>query len=666
MSKYNRYEEPEMPESLVKLLTDDFSDSDPRREQRKRNSNGNRKKSANSKKKKPVSQNRKKQATSKKVSGKSTRPQKIAKPAKPAAAKKARPKSSVEGPKKSRQKSSAAPRKTRPIPQEATRKLPVIKDEPRKAGEKAKKKRLYEDEKTKRIAISSTKQTARKPVKNKAAKAEPRKKAVQKRKRKKRKAELKHIVSAIIYGILLVIGFIFTGGDKKKYISKEERKRLDFKFHKILSISVIAILVVVMIAIGVTPKQKISVAENRDLQQKPKFTISSYISGKYAKDFSKYLSDQFPDRQGLIKDKAKFDLAMGRKEVNGVYICKDGYLMEGFTEAAPEVTDAKVEAINKFVSQNPKLNVSMMIVPNKVEIYNNLFPKNAPVASQKEYLDYLKKKVDKKVNFVNLINTFDKLKNSTQLYYKTDHHWTSDGAYNAYVEYAKSKDIDPAQEKSYLKSLATNSFLGSLYYKNGAQIGKPEDIVLYLKDKPYPLLVKYYDTKNKTTTLYDADKLDGKDKYEVFTGGNHSQIKIRTNVKTKRKLLLIKDSYANSMLPFLINDFAEINVVDLRYYTGTMADILNNNEITDVLILYNVNTFNSDSSILNIFDPNYHAEDTNSSDDSSSLNKDKNSSNKTSDKKNSGQNSTKKSASSDKDKAGSASDKGKKSDNKKK
>ena len=217
--------------------------------------------------------------------------------------------------------------------------------------------------------------------------------------------------------------------------------------------------------------------------------------------------------------------------------------------------------------------------------------------------------VRKKVNFVNLITPFNRIKNSTQLYYKTDHHWTTDGAYKGYEEFSKSRDISPAQEKSFTKSLATDKFLGSLYYKNGAQIGEPENIILYLKEKPYPLLVKYYDTKEKVTTLYDADKLKGKDKYEIFTGGNHSQIKIRTNVKTKRKLLLIKDSYANAMLPFLINDFAEINVVDLRYYTGTMADILNNNEVTDVLILYNVNTFNTDPSILNIYDPDYHSQD---------------------------------------------------------
>ena len=600
--KYNRYEEPEMPESLRKLLTDDFSDSKrPRKAKKSRNKISGKSPSKASKKQSGLSKTKKRPNASKKSVNKNIKSDKNKKVTK-----------TVGSGKQNRAKvQTKAPRPTRPIAQEATRKIPVIRDETGRkiSQDRVRKQKLYEEEATKRIPISPAKKSSKK-----SQNGAVNRKAVKKKKKRKRRISIKQIVSAVIYAFLLVIGFIFTGGNKKKYINKEKRKRLDHNFHLILSFSAIGIIVLVMIASAISPKAEKSISENRTLQQRPKLTAQSVLTGKFSKDYGKYLSDQFPERQCMIKEKAKFDLLLGRKEINGVYICKDGYLMEGFTEASPEVTDAKIKAINNFVSQNPKLNVSMMLVPNKVEIYKNLLPKNAPSDSQKQYLDKMKEKIDKKVNFVNLITPFNRLKNSTQLYYKTDHHWTTDGAYKGYEEFSKSKDISPAQEKSFTKSLATDKFLGSLYYKNGAQIGKTEDIVLYLKDKPYPLLVKYYDTKEKVTTLYDARKLEGKDKYEVFTGGNHSQIKIRTNVKTKRKLLLIKDSYANAMLPFLINDFAEINVVDLRYYTGTMSDILNNNEVTDVLILYNVNTFNTDSSILNIYDPNYRSVDNESSD----------------------------------------------------
>nr|WP_307760190.1 DHHW family protein [uncultured Peptostreptococcus sp.] len=594
-NKYNRYEEPEMPESLRKLLTDDFSDSRRPGKRKSKKRPGKAPKKTN-KSKKNLSKSKKRPVAPKKPINKKTKTDRN---------KSARP--SVSPAKKPRPKvQPKASRPVKPIAQEATRKIPVIRDENgRKVSQdRARRQRLYEDESTKRIPVSQTRKTNKK-VHKKAVNRRPTKK----RKKKKSRISIKHIFSAIIYAFLLVIGFIFTGGNKKKYVSKEKRKKLDQNFYRILSGVSMGIIIIIMVAFAISPKAEKSISENRTLQQKPKMTMQSLLTGKYSKDYGKYLSDQFPARESMIKGKAKFDLLLGRKELNGVYICKDGYLMEGFTEASPEVTDAKIKAINNFVSQNPKLNVSMMLVPNKVEIYKNLLPKNTPSDSQKAYLDKVKEKVDKKVNFVNLITPFNRIKNSTQLYYKTDHHWTTDGAYKGYEEFSKSRDISPAQEKSFTKSLATDKFLGSLYYKNGAQIGEPENIILYLKEKPYPLLVKYYDTKEKVTTLYDADKLKGKDKYEIFTGGNHSQIKIRTNVKTKRKLLLIKDSYANAMLPFLINDFAEINVVDLRYYTGTMADILNNNEVTDVLILYNVNTFNTDPSILNIYDPDYHSQD---------------------------------------------------------
>lgn len=594
-NKYNRYEEPEMPESLRKLLTDDFSDSRRPGKRKSKKRPGKAPKKTN-KSKKNLSKSKKKPVAPKKPINKKTKTDRN---------KSARP--SVNPAKKPRPKvQPKASRPVKPIAQEATRKIPVIRDENgRKVSQdRARRQRLYEEESTKRIPVSQTRKTNKK-VHKKAVNRRPTKK----RKKKKSRISIKHIFSAIIYAFLLVIGFIFTGGNKKKYVSKEKRKKLDQNFYRILSGVSMGIIIIIMVAFAISPKAEKSISENRTLQQKPKMTMQSLLTGKYSKDYGKYLSDQFPARESMIKGKAKFDLLLGRKELNGVYICKDGYLMEGFTEASPEVTDAKIKAINNFVSQNPKLNVSMMLVPNKVEIYKNLLPKNTPSDSQKAYLDKVKEKVDKKVNFVNLITPFNRIKNSTQLYYKTDHHWTTDGAYKGYEEFSKSRDISPAQEKSFTKSLATDKFLGSLYYKNGAQIGEPENIILYLKEKPYPLLVKYYDTKEKVTTLYDADKLKGKDKYEIFTGGNHSQIKIRTNVKTKRKLLLIKDSYANAMLPFLINDFAEINVVDLRYYTGTMADILNNNEVTDVLILYNVNTFNTDPSILNIYDPDYHSQD---------------------------------------------------------
>ncbi|SFE72458.1 DHHW family protein [Peptostreptococcus sp. D1] len=423
------------------------------------------------------------------------------------------------------------------------------------------------------------------------------------KKTKKKKKRSANLLYPVIYFISIFLGFVFAGGDKERYISKGRKDSLDFKFFRVLSVGFVVVLFVVMLLNIITPTSKTSVAENRELQQRPSMSLSRLIDGKFASEYTKFLSDQFINRDGLIKLKAKLDLMLGKKEINGVYIAKNDYLMEGFKRSDDSSTLSKLSEINKFTSNNTGLKVSMMLVPNKAEIYSNLLPKSNPNDSQKEYVNFVKKNLDSKIKLIELFDVFEKNKNNIDLYFKTDHHWTTDGAYLAYVEYCKTLNLEPINENMLERNLASDSFKGSLYYKNGAEIGFPDELYLYLnKNEDKPVLVKYYDDLKKVPSLYDASKLQGRDPYEVFTGGNHTQIKIRTNIDTKRKLLVVKDSYANAMLPFLVNNFSEITVVDLRYFTGSLQDVIQNNEFTDVLFLNNINTFNTDSSILSVND----------------------------------------------------------------
>lgn len=449
----------------------------------------------------------------------------------------------------------------------------------------------------KRAELNSTKKSNVKAQNVKTASVKKPKKA------KKRKKRGTNLLYPVIYFISIFLGFVFAGGDKERYISKSRKDALDFKFFRVLSVGFVVLLFVVIFLNIITPTSKTSVAENRELQQRPSMSLSRLLDGKFASEYTKFLSDQFINRDGLIKIKAKFDLMTGKKEINGVYIAKNDYLMEGFKRSDDNSTLSKLSEINKFTNNNTGLKVSMMLVPNKVEIYSNLLPKSNPNDSQKEYVNFVKKNLDSKIKIVELFDVFEKNKNNIDLYFKTDHHWTTDGAYLAYVEYCKALNLEPINENMLERNLASDSFKGSLYYKNGAEIGFPDELYLYLnKNEDKPVLVKYYDDLKKVPSLYDVSKLQGRDPYEVFTGGNHTQIKIRTNIDTRRKLLVVKDSYANAMLPFLVNNFSEITVVDLRYFTGSLQDVIQNNELTDVLFLNNINTFNTDSSILSVND----------------------------------------------------------------
>lgn len=343
----------------------------------------------------------------------------------------------------------------------------------------------------------------------------------------------------------------------------------------------------------------ISEQENRSLQQRPSFSIENLLNRSFSKEYTSYVSDQFPVRDTWIKLKTNIELSIGKKENNNVFISKDNFLIEGFKEESSEETVEKVNAINQFAQKYEKLNISFMLVPTAAEIYKEKLPNYAPVDDEVKYISEFKDKLNKNIKF---INTYDSLKENKDkyIYYKTDHHWTSMGAYIAYNEMCKQLNITPKEEKDFDIEVVTNDFYGSLYSKMGAGIGDPDSISICFPKEQNDIVVNYPDVQKKVASLYDNESLDAKDKYEVFTGGNHSLINVKSLGDHKKKLLIIKDSYANSFVPFLTPHYSEIDVVDLRYYMDDLNELIDVDEITDVLFLFNVNTFNQDKSILNL------------------------------------------------------------------
>lgn len=339
--------------------------------------------------------------------------------------------------------------------------------------------------------------------------------------------------------------------------------------------------------------------ENRNLTGRPEFSISSLLSGEYIKKYESYISDQFPGRGFFVNTKAKVDKLMGKSESNDVFIGKNNQLIEDFEERSKEETDEKVLTVNEFVKKHENINTNFMLIPTATEILKEKLPKYAPVDSQLEYMKYIQGKLSSNIKFINpydaLLNNKDKY-----LYYKTDHHWTSQGAYIAYVEFCKAVGLEPKKEEEFDIELVANDFYGSLTSKIGDKRGKPDCINVYIPKENGEIVVNYVSEQKRTSSLYSSENLEKKDKYEVFTGGNHPHINIKSLGDPKKKLLIIKDSYANSFLPFLTSHYGEIDVVDLRYYMDNIEELIKSKGITDMLFLYNANTFNSDDSILNL------------------------------------------------------------------
>ena len=367
----------------------------------------------------------------------------------------------------------------------------------------------------------------------------------------------------------------------------------------ILGLCFILLLAAAFIANILTPDKSFSEEENRMLQENPEFSLSNYMEGRYEKELETYVDDQFLLRNAFIKIKAAADVTAGKLESNGVYRCKDNYLMEELTVPSGNSMQNTLSALKHFKRKYKNLDAFFLLAPNAGNILADKLPAFTKLNDQNLPMDKFFKEI-KGFGYtpIDVRDTFKKHAEDTQLYYRTDHHWTTDGAYLAYNEAVKKMKLKG--NITYKPYVVKNDFRGTLASKSGFVNGVNDAIKIYMpyKDKNYNNSVIYYaDTKTKTTEFYQLDNLDTKDAYTVFGGSNHPMYTIKTPTKSSKKLLLVKDSYANSFIPFLAQSFREIVVVDPRYFFDNIDDIIKAEEINQVLFLYNANTFFNDNSL---------------------------------------------------------------------
>ena len=360
-----------------------------------------------------------------------------------------------------------------------------------------------------------------------------------------------------------------------------------------------AILIAVMFFNIFLPDKNFSAEENRLLQTMPKPSISSIFSGRFETKAESYAADQFMLRNMFIKIKSSFDTSLGSTESNNVFMCKDNYLMENISKVDAKKMENNYNSLAKLKQLYPNINMDFMLVPNAANIMSDKLPLFAVTEDQNKQMDDFFKKIQSiGINPVDVRATFKKNKEKIELYYHTDHHWTTDGAYLAYQDFAKKNKLN--SNIKYDALAVKNDFRGTLASKSGFTNGLNDMIKIYLpkEGQNYKNSVIFYsDTKEKTTEFYKLNNLKKKDTYTVFGGSNHPIYSIKTPVSSQRKLLLIKDSYANSFIPFLSQDYREIIVIDPRYFFDDISEIIKANGITDILFLYNANTFFNDNSL---------------------------------------------------------------------
>lgn len=352
---------------------------------------------------------------------------------------------------------------------------------------------------------------------------------------------------------------------------------------------------------------KFSSGENRELAQKPNISYDALLSGKLGKEYETYLIDQVFLRDSWITVKAQLDRMLGKREINHVFIGKKNYLIEKHTKQEIETKQftknikRMAKAAKRYVTLLGNNHVKVMAVPTQGLILKDKLPLFAPDYNQYHILDSLKEQMQQvgvEESFLEVEEALFPHKEE-YIYYKTDHHWTTLGAFYAYEYWINSIGMIPLSREDFEENIVSNNFFGTTYSKINIKL-EADSIILFEKKEKIPYEVIYNMGEQITDTLFDLEQLEGKDKYSVFLKGNQPIVQVNTTIKNGRKLLIIKDSYANCFVPFAVNHFEQTHILDLRYVNIRADDYIKMYGITDVLILYNAINLTKDRDIFKL------------------------------------------------------------------
>ena len=346
-----------------------------------------------------------------------------------------------------------------------------------------------------------------------------------------------------------------------------------------------------------TPDKERSDSENRLLQQRPSFSVAALADGSFFEDLQNWYADQFYNRDGWIARNLAGQRLLGRHESGGVWLGDDGYLFAKPEEMNETLIAAKTDAMRRFAAAYPDIAMHAAIVPSSALILADRLPDNAPCPDQLSALGAVSSAVSGAVDTVDMTAALAPHAEE-YIYYKTDHHWTSLGAYYAFAEMLQPLGIgNPCSYQVY--TVATD-FEGTLSSESGSHKSRDTVDIYVPTDTDVLFYVNYPDAGEKSRSMYKSACLEEKDKYTVFFGGNHPLVEIATTCNNDRCLLVFKDSYANCFMQFLTPYFEKILMVDPRYYYDDLRLLISSENVTDVLYLYSADTFMTDTSLTDV------------------------------------------------------------------
>lgn len=362
---------------------------------------------------------------------------------------------------------------------------------------------------------------------------------------------------------------------------------------KILSIGFVLTLLLLGLFTAAGGKREFSDLEKRYLATQPSFTLERVLDGSFAEQFEEWAMDHLPGRESLTGLAALTDYAENLQVTKDIYLTKDRALVERPTAYSQQVIDRNMDAINSFAKQMG--HVDFALIPSAGYLLQDRIVGLADPYSDKEIVSAAYQKTD--AGHVSVIDLFPIFtgEDARKLFYKTDHHWTSRGAYEACAFYTSAKGrILPAADTYQIET--ADGFQGSCYSRACLWSIPPESLELWRSGAPFQ--VKFSDSDLSYEDLFFQSRLDEGDKYQVFLDGNHPLVTVRNQTpEASGKILVIRDSFANCFGCFLADAYETVLMVDLRYYRKPIKELIEAERPDDILILYSVNNFMKDGNI---------------------------------------------------------------------
>ena len=330
-----------------------------------------------------------------------------------------------------------------------------------------------------------------------------------------------------------------------------------------------------------------SANENRYLASMPEISLDNIFNNDFDEEFDTYFNDQFIFRDQWIMLKSLYQQVTLNIANNEVYYAKDQNLISQELSYNEALVENNIKYINNFVSQYHKVN--FMLIPTAALINKNLLPMFSYNYDQLAVINQAYSNIE-----ANNINLVDSLLKEDDIYFKTDHHWNEKGArigYEAICDHVLNKEPN-----NFNYQLVADDFKGTLLSRAGT-FWYEGDNIYHIEPENSIQVEMQIDQDEKTyDSIYVDEALDTKDKYTYYEGGNHAYVKINTSLNNGKKAFIIKDSYAHILIPYLISEYEEIEMIDLRYFRQDLKEMIEEND--DIYIIYSVDSFITDTNFV--------------------------------------------------------------------